>query len=56
MNGFSAILHFLFGWLPSDLYTLVIGVVMTAFLVIVVRILVALVQLISKAVLLFLGA
>lgn len=55
MTAFSSLMELLFAWLPSDLYTPIVGIVSIAFLIIMVRILVALVQIISKVVLLFLG-
>lgn len=55
MTAFSSLMQFLFAWLPPDLYTPVIGVISVAFLIIMVRVLIALVEIISKVVLLFLG-
>lgn len=55
MTGFSSLMRILFGWLPSELYIPIMGIVAIAFLIIMVRILIALVEIISKVVLLFLG-
>lgn len=55
MSAFSSLISLLFGWLPQELYIPVIGIVAIAFLIIMVRILIALVEIISKVVLLFLG-
>lgn len=55
MTGFSSLMRILFGWLPAELYIPIMGIVAIAFLIIMVRILIALVEIISKVVLLFLG-
>ena len=55
MSAFSALMQLIFGWLPSELYIPVMGIVAVAFLIIMVRILIALVEIISKVVMLFLG-
>lgn len=53
--AFSLLMQFLFAWLPHDLYVPVAGILGAAFLIVMVRILIALVQVISKIVPLFLG-
>lgn len=55
MTPFSSLMQLLFGWLPQALYVPVVGLIGIAFLIIMVKILIALVEIISKVVLLFLG-
>jgi len=55
MTAFSSLMRLIFGWLPPELYIPVMGIVGIAFLIIMVRILVAIVEIISKVVMLFLG-
>ena len=54
MSEFSALMTLMFGWLPHDLYVPVVGLLAIAFLIIMVKILIALVEIISKVVLFFL--
>lgn len=54
MQAFSSIFEFVFGWLPSGLYTPVMGVVGAAFLIILVKLVLAIVEVFTKVVDLFL--
>ena len=51
---FPLIFDFVFGWLPSVLYTPVMGVFAAAFLIIIVKLVIALVEVLSKVLALFL--
>ena len=53
MSAFSVYLEMMFSWLPSELYIPVIGILGAAFLILMIKILTALVTVISKIVMFF---
>ena len=53
MSFFSSLIEFMFSWLPSGLWVPVCGVLSVAFLIIMVKVLTAIVTVISKLVFLF---
>jgi len=52
-NAFSALVEFVFGWLPSGLVKPVTFVIGAAFLIIIVRLVLALVEILIKVIDLF---
>ena len=54
MSAFSSFLSFVFGWLPAGLYIPVVAVFSIAFLIVVVKILIAIVEVVTKLFALFL--
>lgn len=53
MSFFSSLIEFIFGWLPSGLWVPVCGVLAVAFLIIMVKVLTAIVTVVSKLIFLF---
>ena len=53
MNQFSALMELIFGWLPSGLWAPVWAVVGVAFLILMIKILTALVTIITKVIAFF---
>lgn len=52
-NAFSGLLEFVLGWLPSGLYKPVVAVFAAAFLIILVKIVLAIVEVLTKVLDLF---
>lgn len=50
MNQFSALMELIFGWLPSGLWGPVWAVIAAAFLILMIKILTALVQIVTKVI------
>ena len=53
MSYFSSLIEFIFSWLPSALWVPVCGVLAAAFFIIMVKVLTAIVTVISKLIFLF---
>lgn len=53
MNQFSALMELIFGWLPSGLWGPVWAVIGVAFLILMVKILIVLVQIVTKVIAFF---
>lgn len=54
MSAFSSFLSFVFGWLPVGLYVPVVGVFAVAFLIIAIKVLIAIFEVVTKLFALFL--
>lgn len=54
MSGFSVVLEYLFSWLPGGLWTPVWAVISVAFFIVLIKVVIALVEIISKVIFLFL--